>query len=122
MLVRRAAAGHRLAQPPAHMARELEGNLGCDEPVRLHEAEEVVAEEYGQAAVLGGARLGRARLVLEQGDVAEEAAGADRGEKARLRLALAAYQHGPVDHDVDRLPVLALVEDDLVLEEFAFVQ
>ncbi len=107
---------------PAEVARELQRDLRRDRAVRLDESVEVGARQRGQLAVLRRARLRGARRAVEQRQFAEQRAGREFGDASRDGIALPADEHAPAQHDVERLALLALVEDDLVLEVAALVQ
>src|SRR5258708_1537906 len=60
-----------------------------------------------------GDRLRRAGRIVEEREVTEERAGTERREMAAFAMSGAADDHLTGKHDVEGLPLFALVEDDL---------
>lgn len=88
----------------------------------FQQAEEVGAKQDGKRAVLRCTCLRRARRVVEQRQFAEKTPLPQLGDLAARRLPLAADQHLAGFDDIERLALLALVENDFILEKAALVQ
>src|SRR4030095_8508990 len=97
-------------------------NLGRDETVGFEQAHEIGAEKNRKRGVRRRSRLSASHRVVEQRKVAEESAGAELDSLSVDWLALRPDQNATVDDDIDGLPLVALVEDDLVFQELALVQ
>jgi hypothetical protein len=90
--------------------------------VRFEQLLEVAPRQGGKETVVLRPRLRGARRVVDEREFAEDHARLEHGEPARFRLPLAADQHAAAEHDVDRLPFVAFVENDLAPDVAPVVQ
>ena len=90
--------------------------------MRVEEPVEVGARERGDGAVFERARLRGARYAVEQGELAEQRAGGISATRPVIGSPWRQMRTRPRKHYVQRLALLALVEDDLARQVFPLVQ